>query len=434
MMGAVEWMRPLAAWSLVLPVVVLALSMRRDRFRPVPLGTFALWKGLAVDAGDVHRRRVTPARWFWIAALASACLALTEPRLGSDHSRAILTVVVDRKAPMYLEHTSAQGVGTGSGTRLDRALVELESLLGQPACDGFDPARIRWCSRSPGEEPQIGIFPAAWRTPAITIAPQGWSRFDRSGVLWLTDSLEEVPRRAGWVISGGGPAFGPAAQVGVRRFSWDGRGLTEDDAPVERLTVHVDASLPPTIRAIAEEWARARDHRLVSEDAEGGDRFSLRVRAVAAGPAAIGPGVEHTRAGRDGWSIDGPAAPTPAFGEGIGLQTWLEAEVGMARIPVVGFGPGLVYVGLGDAEPRGDPAAFAVSWSRLLDRACRPAPGVIPVALRRAAGEPDLRAPSLPDDNEARRDEARRSLTAWLAGASVLLGCMALLLRGAGLR
>ena len=63
--------------------------------------------------------------------------------------------------------------------------------------------------------------------------------------------------------------------------------------------------------------------------------------------------------------------------------------------PVVRWRSGAVLVGLTGLDgPQGDPAAFVVSWSELFDAAVRPAPGVVSLAERAAAGPSLVRPPS----------------------------------------
>ncbi|MFT5050104.1 MAG: hypothetical protein ACI8QZ_001498 [Chlamydiales bacterium] len=435
MIDALEWTLPMAGWSLLLPLVVLALSFRRERTRAVPLGTFALWQRLAVSAGEERRRRVTPARWLWIAALCAACLALAGPRVKSAETLATLTVVVDRDITMHMEHTAPDGSPSGRGTRLDSALADLRELFLHPALEGFDQARIVWRTRAADGDSQVGEFPDRWRGPGETQPgeAQPWSRFDGGALLWLTDSLDAVPEQAGWIQSGGGPVFGIAAQDGPLRYHWDGENLTEEGTRAQPLTIWVDDKLPPALRSLAREWAGVRGHvldpALAPVDATG-----LRIHAVV--PVASGE-ANAARGSRDGWTIDGPVARTPArTDKGLTLQTWLEAVHEQATVPVVSWRKGVIHVGLGAGVPHGDPAAFAVSWSRLLDGACRSGPGVLSVALRQAVGASSSRAPQLPTSTMTggAGAPARRPIGAWLACAAALLAGIALSLGGAGLR
>jgi hypothetical protein len=78
-------------------------------------------------------------------------------------------------------------------------------------------------------------------------------------------------------------------------------------------------------------------------------------------------------------------------------------------------------------EPRGDPAAFAVSWAELLDRAVLPPSGVIELGERLAAGE---EASVSPSSAEPPGSSSRTAppLDAWIAAAALLctLGALAL--------
>lgn len=113
---------------------------------------------------------------------------------------------------------------------------------------------------------------------------------------------------------------------------------------------------------------------------------------------------------------------------GEALQPWLRADLGAGPIPVVTWGAGVVVVGLESLEePSGEPGAFAVSWSELLDSATRLADDVVPLERRVAAGASVLDPPD-PADVVARAGpnwpwSARLALAAaGLVTLAVLLG------------
>src|SRR6185295_3219467 len=77
-------------------------------------------------------------------------------------------------------------------------------------------------------------------------------------------------------------------------------------------------------------------------------------------------------------------------------------------------------------DPEGDPAAFAVSLATLFDACVLPAPGVVELSDRLAAGSAEIRAPrdssAAVSDREretAALDDARR-LDPWLALAALV--------------
>ena len=101
---AVEWTRPWALLALALPVAVWLLSRRRERPRPVPVGTFLLWREAPREGGgEQARRRVPPARLLAILAMVCAILALTGPRRPAASPREVWRIVVDRSPSTYLE-------------------------------------------------------------------------------------------------------------------------------------------------------------------------------------------------------------------------------------------------------------------------------------------------------------------------------------------
>lgn len=421
-LGAIQWTRPLGLLALVLPLVVLLASLRRERPEPVVTGTFALWARLASAAGgERSRRRVPPARWLMIAALALGAVALGGPREPRSAAVRRLRVLVDRSPSMYLPCTGAED-DERAMTRLASALARLDVWLAeQPSgielewCDAAEPARV--VAR--------GALPDAWRRPPARVrceGPEPWAGQDRRGVLWLTDQAPVEPRHAGLCASGGAPVPGPVAWTDTEELSWDGATLVRRPLPGER-SVAIRGELPTWLRAFVLAWAAERGLR-PTEAAAGatdGTALLLEVRAVAAGPE------QFVRAARDGWWIEGEARAAPLLDE-VPCRRWLDA----GELPVVTYAPGRVWIGLaGEELPGGDPAAFAVSWSDLLDGACVAPAEVVALDERRSAGPARFGPPVVMQEGGPGSLAAEIPLEALLAGAAFVLAVAALLAPGA---
>jgi hypothetical protein len=197
-------------------------------------------------------------------------------------------------------------------------------------------------------------------------------------------------------------------------FGWDGERLVESLAPLPRRTVAVAAGAPAELRELVGLWAGARGLVLVEAADES---TGLRVSTAAGTTATVA-------AGRDGWTASGPAGEVrPEDSPDQRLVPWLRAD----GAPVVAWGPGRVRVGWSRFDTiEGEPAAFAVSWSELLDEALVPTGDVVAVAERLAVGAAVVREPS----RFAGEGETEGvGLDVWFAGWAALLALAALFFR-----
>jgi hypothetical protein len=128
-------------------------------------------------------------------------------------------------------------------------------------------------------------------------------------------------------------------------------------------------------------------------------------------------------AGRDGWTASGSAVAVSATN---GTSAWLSTSIDGEPIDVVRWRAGRVEIGWRSMdEPRGDAAAFAVSWAQLFDAALLPQRGVVALDERRSAGAASQRAPERPVGAQSGATRAAAVLTALAA----LLALAALALR-----
>ncbi|MBL8859771.1 MAG: hypothetical protein JNL28_14790 [Planctomycetes bacterium] len=415
MLSGLEFAYPAALALLALPVLVLWFAHRRAaRAERDATGTLELWRQSAAEAPrSARRKRLPPAIWWLTAALVAGALASAGPRQRSASDRSLL-VVVDRSPSMYLDDRGA--------TRIERALA-----AARVAVERCDPARVRWIAPPATTDVQHhgARPPDDWlRAPRVPRAAPEFSDYDRAGVLWITDRDLE-PRAAGIAASGGVAVPGVIGWSAGRRIEWDGERVVErasdpastDAAPVLAL----DARLPERIARVARSWASARGVRVASAASEPANVSALALRVV--GEARTSP----CELARDGWSARGLCASGLALADVDGpLEPWLGSADG--RAVWVAHGLGRVHLALSAIEaPRGDPAAWAVSWATLFDACLAPPPGSASVMERSAAGHPVLVAP---DRGSSAGDAGGSAWTALTAATALVLALCALLASG----
>jgi len=420
-----EWTRPAGAAALALPLLVWLLHRARARPPEVATGTLALWRALCaqgVKRAERTRRAVPPRLWLLIAGLALGALALAGPRQPPRAAARTWRLVVDRSPSMYLP------VGVdGGATRLRRALDSaLELLAGERAAGD----ELLWiCAGEAAAEERAGERPPAdWLVaPRAPRAEPQWELHDRPGTLWITDRAPAVARaQAGLCASGGGAQGGLVARTRDEAIEWDGERLAAVAARAPRPRVVLAPALPVELRELGAIWAAERglDVAGVVEvvDVVDGEASDVVLRGLAPSAAEAAQAAPFAL-GRDGWSAAGRAAAAGApvlDGQGP-LETWLAGGR-----PLVTFAAGRLHCAILSFERlEGDPAAFALSWAGLLDRACLPPPGAVSVAERSAAG-PALSAAPMGPPPPSGSQRPPLALAAWLALAALLLSAAAL--------
>lgn len=419
---ALDLARPLGAWAFLLPPLLLVLARLLERPPGRVVGTLRIWKEVAAASprsGAGRRARVPPWAWWLAAALACGALALAGPRGPGAPRGRTWTLVLDASPSMRLP------VRPGGPTRLEAALG---AALGWLSGESRARDRVRWLA--PGREPlelaRGERPPPAWMQAEAGLADEpDWALFDRPGALWVTDREPALAREhAGSFASGGAAVPGPIAADGRETVVWDGERLVS--APAEPRAVFVEGGeLAPVILRVLRAWCEARGFLLRA--ARGTDRV-LTLEA----PRGSAEAVLAVRCGRDGWQADGVASGEGA-GPPAGASTlWLEGRDDLGEsVALVRASRGRIRIALRElSEPRGDPAAFALSWGRLLDRCALPALGVAPLVERLEAGPAVNEPGSAPADAPASGRERGPLLDAALAFVSALLGFAGL----AGLR
>jgi hypothetical protein len=419
-----EWTRPEWLWALALPLAVLVLARLRARAPALATGALELWSQVARERPDDARRvrgRVPPALWLVALALALGVLALAGPRAARAAAAPRWRVVVDRSPSMTLP---AEGA-----TRLERALLVAAPWIDARRRDG-EP--LDWYAGDLA--PDAPPAPAPPRAPLVPVAEPDWARWDAPGTLWISDRDPGVARAHAGLAAGGGAAVpGPVGARGTTRIDWDGTQLVEVERALEPPRVCVDARagpLPELLAELLDAWAATRGVRVDAPD----PAQLARELAAAAFPRGAALWVRTSdrareravEAARDGWSARGRAGSAARSADAHGaLETWLAGraldDAAPEELALVSAAPGRIEIAWSALDaPAGDPAAFAVSWAELFDRALLPAPGVVSLAEREAAGAPRFAAPSPP---RALPQPGGPRFDAWLA-----LGCLVAML------
>ncbi len=365
---AIVWERPWGLWLLAIPVVMLLAAVRRPRAELRATSDLEPWRSVAASRGGGLPR--TPRRMplsLLLAALACAlaALAVAGPRTGNRALR--WTAVLDTSPSMHLPLGDASSART---TRIERAVAMARDLAARAG------AELGWIA--PPHDLTLRADPVeAWfrRTSPPTSPFEAW---DVPGTLWVTDTAPaDPPRDAGFVAAGGAAVPGTVAVERTYRLDWEGEHLLRLDGAFAPRPVVVEGVLDGPLDRALRAWAAARGFAVNGRDVA---NAALRIAARGDGPE------RKLEAGRDGWSALGVAHGTAPIQDSEGdLEVWLSA----GGEPLVTAGVGRIHLAWNaTSTPSGDPAAFAVSWAKLLDAFVRPPPGVVPLDERQAAGEP----------------------------------------------
>lgn len=356
--------RPWALVSLAIPLLVTLLASQARRAPRSSTGTLEFWRQVPPDAARAPTRRSTPplALLLLVAALCAGCLALAGARARATHAPQ-WTVLIDRSPSMF-----ARG---SSGTALAVALELVRERLGT-ACE------FRAVSGSFVSAPEPSV-PAAWLEP-----PAGdwdepiWGPLDAPGTVWVTDTLRATPALASLALAG--------CEAG-------------SSAPSSRRSgVYLESRLEGSpFGALVLAWLDGRALERVDHPS------SARLSVSSAG---VGPARE-VRCDAAEWSLAGAArALEPLRDEPE--ESWLCASDGAS---VVRFVPGRVEVAWeGRPVLAGDDVAFALEFSRRLDRA------VAPRSDAPRVGMPEFRAGDPPPPSRR-----ARSYVSWLATLAAVL-------------
>ncbi|HED66976.1 MAG TPA: hypothetical protein ENJ09_15650 [Planctomycetes bacterium] len=429
----IEWSRP-SGLLLLGPAALLLLLARRSA-RPVErvTATFDLWEDAMRRIPPAPRTRRLPPLPVVFAAVAITCaaLALAGPRIvGSDPPR-VFTILCDRSPSTSLPLQPGR-------TRFE---VALEACLSELARRAGSTDRVRWRSQDRETlELPVGVKPpASWfARPAAFLPEIEWEREDRPGFLWVTDRVPTPsPSHALVFASGGRGVPGPVASRGGERVVWREGGLRVEPAPGRVVELRgVEAGRLGPLARLLTIWARERGFEL-----RGGQERE-RALLIEAGRGAGETRELRIAGGSLGWGLAGTGGAGGIAELPEGAQVWRFGEASGGEAPILVAGsPGRVLLAFdGVRSVEGDPALFALAWSRFLDRWVLPAPGVVPLDERRDAG-----AASWDEWSEDRFEEVPRVgagrgettsadlLAPALAGIGVLFATLAILLSGGGI-
>jgi hypothetical protein len=388
-------MSPWVLAAAALAVLLLWLARRGLEREAWWSSTLDLLRPLArpPQASRGARRRPPPDVACAAAALLAAGLALGWPRDVVERGPRQWTVQVDASPSLFLPWVADGEVPLPDApTRLERALERTAAEL-ERVTSGDD--RLLWRRVVDGrvQVHEGRACPPPWREPpAVPQDPPSWEALDLPGHLWVSDDLSgPAPSRARAILSGGSAVPGPVVALGRGRLTGTPGGLQVDAVahPPPRMALQGMVASGALARVL-EAWRAARGVEL-----ESGPPAEL---VLALAPAQAAGEVSRRVAGQ-GWTWEF----SPASGRPQGTP-WLADEHGT----LVAWTAGRIELaGLPTGEPQGDPAAFAASWSHLLDAASLPPAGVVSTAERAAAGAPRVLGPDPAEAQATGRPPAR---------------------------
>jgi len=441
-MSGLAFHSPGVLFALAVPVLVLLFAKLFARPERHATGSLVLWKRLAARAGEAassKRPGVPLPLWLLSGALAAAILALAGPRIDREVPGRLWRVIVDRTPSMYLACLPERGseelktlspselvdrtlLGASESNALLRIEVALDAALTKLAENWKPGDRVRFSSpgRNPLQLDEPVSPPADWLAPERAEAAElDLVANDTRGTLFVTDRAVRV-ESASLFASGGEAVPGLVGRRGGDRLEWrGGKELVELDG--EPRTVLYQGMPDGAVDSLFEHWASDRGF-LVTNDWSERSTPALSVW----GAWELLP--ERSVVGRDGWSLDvrrveGAMGPELDFHP---REVWLEHE----GEELVYWKPGQIVVRWGEdfGPPGGDPAAFAVSWAKLFDRAVLPEVGAVSLAERQSAGAPKWILGEPPVEPALANPPTRLdSVLAWVAAVLAAAGAWSLL-------
>ncbi len=411
-MSALAFAQPHFLWLLSLLPLLWWHARRSRRGATQWTGALSLWRRavLPSDSSDARRRDSLP-RYMQAAlgALALGILALAGPeRVGAKAQGPQWVFVLDRSPSMFLEVE-------GPAPRVTRIARAMQLALELCQRENVGPERREWLTfaadgehRMRAERPPDEWLATEWGIGAST----PWGQVDTPRHVWVSDCSPAIaPVWAGRVHSGAVPAPGAIADLGEMELFWDGAQVLERPRVGARAGLFLGAELPEAIATLARLWADGRGISIASES----DRRCLSIESVATNLPIV-----EGRAQGVGWSAPARAACLPRGDDGIPWSEFVAADG--PRGPAAIWRSGKIKLALTSlAAEEADPAAFALCWSELFDRARAPDGAVVSYGERALQGAPRVEPPRAPPSADSREATELAALPALLAAALALL-------------
>ena len=443
--GGLTFARPSVLFALAIPLLLLLFAKLLARPDRLATGSLRLWMRIQARGGAAARAKrpgVPLPLWLLAGSLAFALLALAGPRNQEFPPGRLWRVVVDRSPSMdlrmlpernpdelmFLAESYSQYRDSPAGCFLrvaGRSSIALDAALGELSRNWQRGDRVQYSS--PGREtleltdsiaPPIHWF----GSHGFESEEPDWESNDTPGTLFVTDRARPV-QFASLFASGGDAVIGLVGRNKQKQIRWVGGDELVESEDLPRVAFCVGEGV---VAQFFESWCSARGFKFTREaSAERESALSLYL------PSAATSG-EELLVGRDGWTLsvrEGEARSSVP-------PSWETQEVWLREgdLDLVTLSPGCVEVNWSSfdeeewAAPGGDPAAFAVSWAMLFDRAVAPEPGVVSLKERQSAGEPVIKLGEPPVEIEFASEPSRYDVwLTWLAAGFAAAAAWSLL-------
>jgi hypothetical protein len=377
---------PLALFALALPLVVLALAFVPQRPVRTETGALELWRRVAQlsPRGGARSTWRPPA---WVVAvvfgLVAWALALAAPLVVGARDE-VWRVLVDRRAHMLLDVEPGR---TRLAAVLELVRAELERERGDVAVCWSSPGLADVVTRSVEPAPLAHFL----RAPVADSAPH-FAANDRGGVVFTGANFDElVAVSAGRAASGGPQVPGPVAAGPDGFLVWDGAGFTAQPAPSSAGRLAIDAAVPELVARFAAVFAAQRGLEVIDIGAEPG-QVPMRLELVAALPSE---GHVDAAADLSGATVFAGAHPVarlssggPLAGDHPGIVV-AHTELDERTVPLAVATSGRITFAPGEWL-EADATDLALGLAAVFDDALAPDARLVPVAGRRAQGEPRI--------------------------------------------
>jgi hypothetical protein len=395
-----EFTLPLALFALALPIVVLALAFVPQRPVRTETGALELWRRVAeLSPRGGARSNWRPPAWIVVVALGLVAwaLALAAPLVVGARDET-WHVLVDRRAHMLLD---VEPGTTRLASVLELVREQIERERGDVNVSWSSPGLDDLVTRSDEPAPLEHFL----RAPVADVAPH-FAAHDRAGVVFASANFDElVAVTAGRAASGGGEVLGPVAAGPDGFVVWNGAGFVVEPSPRSAGRVVIEAGVPELVVRFAAVFAQQRGLEITGADSASereGDASAAPLRLVlaAAAPSIATDGAALDLTGSTLFAgafpvarlvSGGPLAPTKHGVVAVHTSTRdRSVPLAVAAMGRITFAPGEWL--------EADPSDFALGLSATFDSALSPDARLVPVAGRRAQGEPrvELGAPPPP--------------------------------------